>query len=87
MTADPLPRVALPADFLRIPIAHRGLHDMAEGRVENSLSAARAAMVASSIQRLNASGPSCRPPSSKTIALGAKGRSMPSASSRALAST
>lgn len=46
MTETPLPRVALPADFLRIPIAHRGLHDMAEGRAENSLSAARAAMVA-----------------------------------------
>ncbi|MBU2983021.1 phosphodiesterase [Lentibacter algarum] len=34
---------ALPASFLEAPIAHRGLHDMAEGRPENSLGAFTAA--------------------------------------------
>ena len=33
-----------PAWLSAHPIAHRGLHDVAQGRVENSLSAARAAM-------------------------------------------
>ena len=33
-----------PAWLTRRPIAHRGLHDRAAGRIENSLSAARAAM-------------------------------------------
>ncbi len=36
--------MSLPAAFLHAPIAHRGLHDPAAGRVENSLSAVRAAM-------------------------------------------
>ncbi len=34
----------LPAAFLRTPIAHRGLHDKSVGRIENSLSAIRAAV-------------------------------------------
>ncbi len=34
----------LPADFLSAPIAHRGYHDKADGRVENSLSAFTAAI-------------------------------------------
>ncbi len=33
-------------DFLRLPIAHRALHDLAVGRPENSLSAIRAAIAA-----------------------------------------
>ena len=33
-------------DFLRLPIAHRALHDLDEGRPENSLSAIRAAVAA-----------------------------------------
>jgi glycerophosphoryl diester phosphodiesterase len=37
---------ALPPDFLRIPIAHRALHDRAQGRPENSLAAVRAAVAA-----------------------------------------
>lgn len=36
----------LPADFLRIPIAHRAYHDKAAGRPENSLEAVRAAVAA-----------------------------------------
>ena len=36
-------RVPLPAAFLAAPIAHRGLHDRGAGRIENSLSAIRAA--------------------------------------------
>lgn len=36
----------LPGVFLRIPIAHRGLHDRGRGIVENSRAAARAAMEA-----------------------------------------
>jgi glycerophosphoryl diester phosphodiesterase len=36
-------RAPLPPDFLRLPIAHRGLHDLARGRPENTLSAVRAA--------------------------------------------
>lgn len=36
----------LPASFLRIPLAHRGLHDVADGRPENSLAAVRAAIAA-----------------------------------------
>ncbi|MEO0681323.1 MAG: glycerophosphodiester phosphodiesterase family protein [Pseudomonadota bacterium] len=35
---------ALPAAFLSAPIAHRGLHDRAAGIVENTISAARAAI-------------------------------------------
>jgi len=35
---------ALPAAFLDTPIAHRGLHDRGAGRIENSLSAIRAAI-------------------------------------------
>jgi len=35
---------ALPAAFLDTPIAHRGLHDRGAGRIENSLSAIRAAV-------------------------------------------
>lgn len=36
--------VPLPQAFLRLPIAHRGLHDRSAGRIENSLSAVRAAV-------------------------------------------
>ncbi|MCU0900700.1 MAG: phosphodiesterase [Cypionkella sp.] len=39
-------RPALPAGFLRLPVAHRALHDRAAGRVENSPSAVRAAVEA-----------------------------------------
>ncbi|MGC1487928.1 MAG: glycerophosphodiester phosphodiesterase family protein [Albidovulum sp.] len=39
-------RVALPDAFLRIPLAHRGLHDRAQRRPENSLAAFRAAIAA-----------------------------------------
>ena len=39
-------RIPLPPAFLRIPIAHRGYHDHAIGRPENSLSAFRAAIEA-----------------------------------------
>lgn len=39
-------RIALPADFLRLPITHRALHDRAAGRVENSPAAIRAAVAA-----------------------------------------
>jgi glycerophosphoryl diester phosphodiesterase len=39
-----VPRPPLPAAFLGAPIAHRGLHDRAAGRVENSLAAAAAAV-------------------------------------------
>lgn len=35
--------VPLPAAFLKAPISHRGYHDLRAGRVENSLSAFRAA--------------------------------------------
>lgn len=37
---------ALPDAFLRTPIAHRGYHDRAAGRIENSRAAARAAIAA-----------------------------------------
>ena len=37
-------RVPLPDRFLRLPIAHRALHDRAAGRIENSPSAIRAAI-------------------------------------------
>ena len=40
------PTTALHPDFLRLPIAHRALHDLAAGRPENSLSAIRAAVAA-----------------------------------------
>jgi glycerophosphoryl diester phosphodiesterase len=36
--------MTLPAAFLGAPIAHRGLHDRAKGRPENSLSSVRAAV-------------------------------------------
>ena len=39
-------RIPLPPDFLRLPLAHRGFHDRAAGRIENSLSAIRAAIAA-----------------------------------------
>ena len=39
-------RVPLPAAFLKAPIAHRALHDLAGGRPENSRAAIRAAMAA-----------------------------------------
>jgi glycerophosphoryl diester phosphodiesterase len=38
--------IALPAAFLRAPIAHRALHDRAAGRPENSRAAVRAAVAA-----------------------------------------
>ena len=38
--------MTLPAAFLGAPIAHRGLHDLTDGRPENSLAALRAAMEA-----------------------------------------
>lgn len=38
------PRPALPGAFLRLPIAHRALHDRAAGRIENSPAAIRAAI-------------------------------------------
>ncbi len=37
---------ALPAAFTAVPLAHRALHDVAEGRPENSRAAIRAAMAA-----------------------------------------
>jgi glycerophosphoryl diester phosphodiesterase len=37
---------ALPAAFLRRPLAHRGLHDRSEGRVENSRAAVTSAIAA-----------------------------------------
>lgn len=37
-------RVPLPPGFLRLPIAHRALHDRAAGRIENSPAAIRAAV-------------------------------------------
>ncbi len=39
-------RVPLPENFLRLPIAHRALHDRAAGRVENSPAAIKAAVAA-----------------------------------------
>lgn len=36
----------LPTSLLRLPIAHRALHDRAAGRIENSLSAIQAAVMA-----------------------------------------
>ena len=39
-------RTPLPASFLRLPIAHRALHDRAQRRPENSPAAIRAAMIA-----------------------------------------
>jgi glycerophosphoryl diester phosphodiesterase len=38
--------MTLPARFLTIPLAHRGLHDVADGRPENSRAAIRAAIKA-----------------------------------------
>jgi glycerophosphoryl diester phosphodiesterase len=37
-------RVPLPESFLRLPIAHRALHDRAQGRIENSPAAIQAAV-------------------------------------------
>ena len=34
----------LPEAFLRVPIAHRALHDVSDGRPENSRAAIRAAI-------------------------------------------
>lgn len=39
-------RPALPAAFLNVPLAHRALHDAADGRPENSRAAVRAALAA-----------------------------------------
>lgn len=39
-------RPALPAAFLRVPLAHRALHDVTDGRPENSRAAIRAALTA-----------------------------------------
>lgn len=39
-------RVPLPEAFLRLPITHRALHDRAQGRIENSPAAIRAAVAA-----------------------------------------
>jgi glycerophosphoryl diester phosphodiesterase len=39
-------RIPLPPEFLRLPLAHRGLHDPAQGCIENSLSAFSAAIAA-----------------------------------------
>jgi glycerophosphoryl diester phosphodiesterase len=39
-------RVHLPDSFLRLPVAHRALHDRAAGRIENSPAAIRAAVAA-----------------------------------------
>jgi glycerophosphoryl diester phosphodiesterase len=39
-------RVPLPDSFVRLPIAHRALHDRARGRIENSPAAIRAAVEA-----------------------------------------
>ncbi len=39
-------RAPLPPDFLRIPIAHRALHDRAQGRIENAPAAIAAAIAA-----------------------------------------
>ena len=39
-------RVSLPDSFLCLPIAHRALHDRAQGRIENSPAAIRAAVEA-----------------------------------------
>ena len=36
----------LPDDFLRVPLAHRALHDVSKGRPENSIAAIKAAMEA-----------------------------------------
>lgn len=38
--------ISLPKSFLQIPIAHRGLHDLRQGRPENSLGAVTAAVAA-----------------------------------------
>lgn len=43
---EPAPRPPLPSAFLRLPIAHRALHDRAARRPENSRAAVRAAVAA-----------------------------------------
>ncbi|WP_395540733.1 glycerophosphodiester phosphodiesterase family protein [Neotabrizicola sp. sgz301269] len=40
----PAPRVPLPDSLLRLPVAHRALHDRAAGRIENSPAAIQAAI-------------------------------------------
>jgi len=39
-------RVALPQSFVDLPLAHRGLHDVAEGRIENAMASFHAAIAA-----------------------------------------
>ncbi|MFN3722057.1 MAG: glycerophosphodiester phosphodiesterase family protein [Paracoccaceae bacterium] len=46
MKLPELARPALPAGLLRLPVAHRALHDRALGRIENSPAAVRAAVAA-----------------------------------------
>lgn len=46
MKLPEITRPALPASFLKLPVTHRALHDRAEGRIENSPSAIRAAVAA-----------------------------------------
>lgn len=38
--------IRLPSSFVKIPLAHRGLHDVSDGRPENSRASVRAAMEA-----------------------------------------
>lgn len=46
MKSGLIARPTLPAPFLRLPLAHRGLHDRAQGRPENSRAAVSAAVAA-----------------------------------------
>lgn len=39
-------KIALPVEFLSVPVAHRALHDVTDGRPENSRAAIRAAIAA-----------------------------------------
>ncbi|MBT8415635.1 MAG: phosphodiesterase [Boseongicola sp.] len=39
-------RVSLPRAFVEMPLAHRGLHDVAEGRIENAMASFHAAIAA-----------------------------------------
>lgn len=41
-----MPDPSLPPKFLRLPLAHRGLHDAAQGRIENAPASIRAAVEA-----------------------------------------
>ena len=45
-------RPALPAPFLKLPVAHRALHNLAAGRPENSRAAIRAA-IASAMDKVS----------------------------------